>query len=111
MKATSWVVILSILISHSAIANGYYDLKGERYSSYNPPSYKKVCSQEVSCNESYQNNCGRSVGCGGYSSVNCSCADPGCFYGNPCLSAGKCCESFGNIGGSDFDPICPCGNG
>lgn len=28
----------------------------------------------------------------------CECADPACRQNNPCLSASKCCEVFGNIG-------------
>lgn len=116
MKAKLLVVIVSILISNFAIANGYYDLKGERTrpvvreQSYQAPTYVKTCSQSSGCGESTVNNCERSNGCGGFSSVTCSCADPGCFYGNPCMSSGKCCESFGNIGSGDFEPLCSCAN-
>jgi hypothetical protein len=33
---------------------------------------------------------------------NCECTDPGCYSGNGnfCLSTGKCCRAFGNMGGS-----------
>ncbi|GEM_PF-5954761 len=55
-------------------------------------------------------------GCGGEgcgSSCNdlcgsCNCTEPSCGR-NPCLSARKCCEVFGNIAGTDFDDTgcCP----
>src|SRR5665647_2567285 len=114
MKAKLLVIFISILVSNSIIASGYHNYKGEgsyvtvQEQSYQPPLYRKTCSQEYGCGESPQNNCAQSGGCGGYSNVNCNCSDPSCFSGNPCLVSGKCCDSFVNIGSSDFSLICTC---
>ena len=52
MKAKLLVVIVSILISNFAMANGYYNLKGERTrvvreQPYQAPTYVKACSQAL----------------------------------------------------------------
>lgn len=70
MKITLAVLLgcLSLFMSHLSLAD---------------------CSDGYNCLSVDQNPCNNG---------DCECADPACRQDNPCLSASKCCEVFGNIG-------------
>lgn len=66
-----------------------------------------TASTASSCN---QDSCTALEGCGWSCGLSdgacgaCNCTDPGCGR-NPCISARKCCQVFGNIGDGDLGDI------
>ncbi len=61
------------------------------------------CGGDGGC-QSSSSSWGGFLSCENGPGWSCECADPACRQDNPCLSPGRCCAAFGNIGGIEGFP-------
>jgi hypothetical protein len=102
------ICCLTLIVSQFAFSQRYY--KGQRPE---PPKQIRVASCDTCSSSSSScgtDTCAALEGCGGWGGCgedmdspcgSCNCVDPRCGR-NPCLSARRCCQAFGNIGASDL---------
>lgn len=54
---------------------------------------RSSCAADDVCSQTYTTSCNTD------SYGSCSCTDPECRRGQPCLDSQRCCRVFGNVGG------------